>query len=206
VMLLGNYIAAHRFVTEDVAPEIRAGEPGCLAAPFGAWAILGNHDWWYGVGNVRRAFEKVGIPRKPAILLGEGIAGRADQLAHRLGRGRIRGEANWATLVENRVVALPSAIYHSVDTLGSVSVLALRADRRVPSVRQFRPAVRRFAVEFPGWICEGDEAPRKLRAANWPKRLPGDPGLPRPRGDRPGESKTLLRSYSYCCCSTLRRR
>jgi ADP-ribose pyrophosphatase len=40
-----------------------------------------------------------------------------------------------------------------------VSVLALTADHRVPLVRQFRPAVRRFTLEFPGGLRDGEEAP-----------------------------------------------
>ena len=70
--------------------------------------------------------------------------------------------SNWVSLVENRVVASPDdegAIYHSIDTMDYVSVLAVTADRRVPLVRQFRPAVRRFTLEFPGGMRDGDEAP-----------------------------------------------
>jgi ADP-ribose pyrophosphatase len=68
----------------------------------------------------------------------------------------------WVTLVENRVVAASDdegAIYHSVDTMDYVSVLAVTADGRIPLVRQFRPAVRRFTLEFPGGMRDGDEAP-----------------------------------------------
>jgi uncharacterized protein len=99
VVLLGDYIAAHRFVTEYVSPDVWTGEFARLAAPLGVWAILGNHDWLRGVGAVRRAFDKVHIPclENRAVLLGEGktrfwVAGLGDQLAHRLGRGRFRGE------------------------------------------------------------------------------------------------------------------
>jgi predicted MPP superfamily phosphohydrolase len=101
VVLLGDYIATHRFVTEHVPPDVWAGEFARLVAPLGVWAILGNHDWLHGVGAVRRAFDKVHIPRleNRAVLLGEGkarfwVAGLGDQLAHRLGRGRFRGEDN----------------------------------------------------------------------------------------------------------------
>lgn len=46
VVLLGDYLADHRFVTDrpsfrEVA-EVLAG----LRAPLGVYAILGNHDWW----------------------------------------------------------------------------------------------------------------------------------------------------------------
>jgi uncharacterized protein len=62
VVLLGDYVATHRFVTERVAPEVWAGEFARLAAPLGVLAILGNHDWWHGVDAVRRALGNVGIP------------------------------------------------------------------------------------------------------------------------------------------------
>jgi hypothetical protein len=62
VVLLGDYIATHRFVTEHVPHERWAGELGRLAAPLGVWAVLGNHDWLHGVCAVRSAFAAVGIP------------------------------------------------------------------------------------------------------------------------------------------------
>jgi ADP-ribose pyrophosphatase len=71
--------------------------------------------------------------------------------------------SDWVTLIENRVVASPDdegAIYHSIDTMDYVSVLAVTPDRRVPLVRQFRPAVRRFTLEFPGGMRDGDELPQ----------------------------------------------
>jgi predicted MPP superfamily phosphohydrolase len=98
VVLLGDYVADHRFVTEQVPSEGWAGELARLSAPLGVWAILGNHDW-YDVGVMRRAFDKVGIPclENRAVLLGEGaarfwIAGLGDQLAHWVGPGKFRGE------------------------------------------------------------------------------------------------------------------
>jgi uncharacterized protein len=99
IVLLGDYIANHRFVTEHVPPDVWAGQFARLTAPLGVWAILGNHDWWHDVGAVRGALERAGIPclENRAVLLGEGaarfwIAGLGDQLAHRLGRGTFRGE------------------------------------------------------------------------------------------------------------------
>jgi 8-oxo-dGTP pyrophosphatase MutT (NUDIX family) len=68
--------------------------------------------------------------------------------------------SNWVTLVERHVVVSPGeqgAIYHSLDTMDSVSVLALTTDNRVSLVRQFRPAVSRFTMEFPGGMRESDE-------------------------------------------------
>ena len=66
VVLLGDYVAHHRFVTERVPAAVWAGEFASLSAPLGVCAILGNHDWWFDVRPVRRAFEQVGIPSKTA--------------------------------------------------------------------------------------------------------------------------------------------
>jgi predicted MPP superfamily phosphohydrolase len=98
IVLLGDYIATHRFVTEHVPNAVWAGEFARLKAPLGVYAILGNHDWWTDLEGVRRALAKVGIPvlENRALLLGEGaqrfwLAGLGDQLAHRRGAGRFHG-------------------------------------------------------------------------------------------------------------------
>ena len=98
IVLLGDYIATHRFVTERVPYAAWAAEYARLAAPLGVYAILGNHDWWHDVAGVRQAFVKVGIPvmENRAVLLGAGsrrfwLAGLGDQLAYRLGPHQFRG-------------------------------------------------------------------------------------------------------------------
>ena len=86
----------------------------------------------------------------------------AEPIFPRIASSRTTRLSDWVTLVENRVVASPhdeGAIYHSIDTMDYVSVLALTADLRIPLVRQFRPAVRRFTLEFPGGMRDGEEAP-----------------------------------------------
>ncbi len=103
VVLLGDFEASHRFVTEHVPPAVWARELARLGAPLGVWAILGNHDWWHGVAHVRIALASVRIPvlENRAVLLGEGsrqfwLAGLGDQLAHPLGRHAFRGEDDLA--------------------------------------------------------------------------------------------------------------
>jgi hypothetical protein len=98
IVLLGDYVATHRFVTERVPYAAWAAEYARLAAPLGVHAILGNHDWWHDVTGVRQAFAKVGIPvmENRAVLLGAGsrrfwLAGLGDQLAYRLGPHQFRG-------------------------------------------------------------------------------------------------------------------
>jgi 8-oxo-dGTP pyrophosphatase MutT (NUDIX family) len=70
--------------------------------------------------------------------------------------------SEWTTLVENRVVTSTGdagAIYHSIATPDYVSILAVTSDGRIPLVRQFRPALDRFTLEFPGGLRDGEEAP-----------------------------------------------
>jgi predicted MPP superfamily phosphohydrolase len=97
-VLLGDYIATHRFVTERVPDPVWAAELARLVAPQGVWAILGNHDWWHDLHGVRNALADVRIPvlENDAVLLGpEGrrfwLAGLGDQEAYRIGRGQFVG-------------------------------------------------------------------------------------------------------------------
>lgn len=97
-LLLGDYVADHRFVTERVANEVWAAELARLTAPHGVWAILGNHDWWHDPVGIRGALEAVHIPvlENDAVHLGPEaggfwLAGIGDQLAYRIGRRRFRG-------------------------------------------------------------------------------------------------------------------
>jgi predicted MPP superfamily phosphohydrolase len=97
-VLLGDYFATHRFVTERVAPPAWAGELARLRAPLGVYSILGNHDWWHDINGVRDALQRVRIPvmENDAVLLGDSgrrfwLAGLGDQIAYRLGRGQFRG-------------------------------------------------------------------------------------------------------------------
>ncbi|HZS65089.1 MAG TPA: metallophosphoesterase [Xanthobacteraceae bacterium] len=98
VVLLGDYFATHRFVTEKVPHAVWAAELAKLQAPLGKWAILGNHDWWFDIDGVRKALADVHIPvlENKAVPLGEEsnrfwLAGVGDQLAYPLGNGKFRG-------------------------------------------------------------------------------------------------------------------
>jgi predicted MPP superfamily phosphohydrolase len=99
VVILGDYFATHRFVTERVPHAVWAAELSRLKARHGVYALLGNHDWWYDVDGVRAALRQVRIPLmvNDAVLLGAPgakfwLAGIDDQLAHYLGRNSFRGE------------------------------------------------------------------------------------------------------------------
>jgi predicted MPP superfamily phosphohydrolase len=98
VVVLGDYFATHRFVTEHVPPPAWAAELKRLKAPLGTYAIYGNHDWWYDIVGVRNALHHVGIPamQNEAVLLGAPgsgfwLAGLGDQLAHYVGPDHFEG-------------------------------------------------------------------------------------------------------------------
>lgn len=98
VLLLGDFVATHRFVTEPVPSPVWAAELARLKAPLGVHAILGNHDWWFHLSEIRLALARANIPvmENNAVLLGEAgarfwLAGIGDQLAVPLGRGHFRG-------------------------------------------------------------------------------------------------------------------
>jgi predicted MPP superfamily phosphohydrolase len=98
VVLLGDYTATYRFANEPVPYAVWSAELARLEARFGTWAILGNHDWWNDIADIRRTLADVHIPvlENDAVMLGAPdkrfwLAGLGDQLAYRLGHGRFRG-------------------------------------------------------------------------------------------------------------------
>ena len=62
IVLLGDYMSPNSWHSRRVEPEVTAAAMKNLHAPLGVYAVLGNHDWWYNGGKVRRAFEANGIP------------------------------------------------------------------------------------------------------------------------------------------------
>ncbi len=62
IVLLGDYMSPNSWHSHRVEPEVTAAAMKNLHAPLGVYAVLGNHDWWYNGGKVRRAFEANGIP------------------------------------------------------------------------------------------------------------------------------------------------
>jgi predicted MPP superfamily phosphohydrolase len=62
IVLLGDYMSPNSWPSRRVEPEVTAAAMKNLHAPLGVYCVLGNHDWWYNGGKVRRAFEANGIP------------------------------------------------------------------------------------------------------------------------------------------------
>lgn len=101
-LLLGDYMASHKWKTRTLPPSEWAALFTALKAPLGVHAILGNHDWWddpeaqrtkRGPTESRRALDLAGIPtyeNDVVRLTKDGrafwLAGLGDQVAFRLGR------------------------------------------------------------------------------------------------------------------------
>jgi uncharacterized protein len=97
IVLLGDFVCTHRFVTGYVPPGAWAEELARLKAPLGVYSILGNHDWWSaavptdppdGSRSIRRALAEVRIPvlENQSVRLAIGgrpfwLIGLGDQLA-----------------------------------------------------------------------------------------------------------------------------
>lgn len=111
VVMLGDYAAGHRWVTDWVHSKDWSEALAGLHAPLGVHAILGNHDWWEdrtcqakGTGPVfgRLALERVGIPvyENDVVKIHKDgrafwLAGLGDQIAllpgRKWGRRRFQG-------------------------------------------------------------------------------------------------------------------
>lgn len=98
IVLLGDYLTGP-FPSDPVAFEDWGRALGKLDAPLGLYAVLGNHDWWTDPDAVRATLSanRIRVMENDAIYVprsngaGFWLAGLGDQLAHKLGRGRIRG-------------------------------------------------------------------------------------------------------------------
>ena len=70
--------------------------------------------------------------------------------------------SKWMQLIEREVAfapGMPAETYHAVTQGDYVAILALTPDRRIPLVRQFRPACEAFTLELPAGMVEAGEDP-----------------------------------------------
>ena len=107
IVILGDFVAGHRFMTRQVGMAEIAPALARLKAPLGVFSILGNHDWWddltaqrEGKGPIiaARALRDAGVPvlENEVVRLTKDrqsfwIAGLGDQLAFVRGRGHFEG-------------------------------------------------------------------------------------------------------------------
>jgi uncharacterized protein len=122
ILLLGDYIASHRFSTGRHTFEDVAGAAQALSAPLGRYAITGNHDWWedqeaqrtetYGPIHATRAFEAAGIPvleNRALRLVHNGVPFWLSGTSSMIGIRR-PGRANFVSRAD-----IPAALAHVTD-------------------------------------------------------------------------------------------
>jgi len=61
VVMPGDFVIQNVLGGRFMEPEAIASELNGLRARFGAFAALGNHDWWYNGPRVKKALENAGI-------------------------------------------------------------------------------------------------------------------------------------------------
>jgi len=75
---------------------------------------------------------------------------------------RITTVSPWVALVERDVEFAPGGAvetYHALEVADYVSVVAVTPDRRLPIVRQYRPALESFTWELPAGLVDPGEDP-----------------------------------------------
>jgi len=68
----------------------------------------------------------------------------------------------WVELVARDIEFSPGSqaeVYHSVSTANYVNIVALTQHGRIPIVRQYRPAIEQFTLEFPAGLIDPGEQP-----------------------------------------------
>ena len=109
IVLLGDYVAGHRYRTGGIDSTEWAPVLGRLRAPLGVHAVMGNHDWWEDRAAQRRGAgptlfhrrlvdQGIRVLENDAIRLDTGdghfwLAGLGDQLAFPPYRGH--GRSRW---------------------------------------------------------------------------------------------------------------
>ncbi|MHC4052567.1 NUDIX hydrolase [Bradyrhizobium sp. 25ACV] len=69
----------------------------------------------------------------------------------------------WITLVERTVHDSRGELvgnFHGLALADYISIIAISSDGQVPLVRQFRPAVEQWTLEFPGGLLDAGEDPQ----------------------------------------------
>lgn len=111
VVMLGDYVAGHRYVKRQVPAPDWASVLAKLKAPLGVHAILGNHDYWndsevqregQGKTAARRALEAVGIP----------------VYENDVARLTINGHAFWIAGLGDQLAYMPAQRFRPVDRVG----------------------------------------------------------------------------------------
>lgn len=82
----------------------------------------------------------------------------------RIGDRKATVVSPWLTLVEREVFdgrGAPMGSFHGLALADYVSVIAVTAGGTLPLVRQFRPAIEQWTLEFPGGLLDEGEEPER---------------------------------------------
>ncbi len=101
VLMLGDYVASHRWQSKPVPPQAWAEEFASFTAPLGTHAVLGNHDWWDDRDAQRSG---TGPTKYGQALLNAGIP----LYQNRATRLEKDGRAFWLAGLDDQIALYPS--------------------------------------------------------------------------------------------------
>jgi len=101
VLMLGDYVADHKWQYDPIPPQAWADVFGELSAPLGVHAILGNHDWW---DDKDAQLTGEGPTKYGRALLNAGIA----LYQNRATRMEKDGKAFWLAGIDDQIALKPN--------------------------------------------------------------------------------------------------
>ncbi|MEM7669545.1 MAG: metallophosphoesterase [Pseudomonadota bacterium] len=193
IVLMGDYVAGHRFITRHVTPAEIAAKLGELRAPLGVHAILGNHDWWEdSAAQARRAGPTAfhSAFRDQGINLMENTAVRLETAGHPFW---IAGMGDPIAFLHQYDPALPRGVddidaTHASITDDAPAILLLHEPDFWPQWRA------RFAVSLAGHTHGG-----QIRLFGWSPVVPSMYGNRYAYGPVEEDSHTLVVSGGLGC-------
>jgi len=105
---------------------------------------------------------------------------------------RITTISPWVAIVEREVeftAGAASELYHAVGQRDYIAIVAVTPDRKIPIVRQYRPALERFTWELPAGLVDKGEA----AAETCNRELMEETGFP---------AKTVYALGTYAPCTS----
>lgn len=100
ILMLGDYVASHKWQYDPIPPQAWADLFGDLSAPLGTHAILGNHDWW---DDAHAQLTGGGPTRYGQALLNAGIP----LYQNRAQRFEKDGQAFWLAGIDDQLALRP---------------------------------------------------------------------------------------------------
>ncbi|MCX2724402.1 metallophosphoesterase [Roseibium salinum] len=101
ILMLGDYVASHKWQYDPIPPQAWADLFGELSAPLGTHAILGNHDWW---DDRQAQLTGTGPTEYGQALLNAGI----ELYQNRAKRIHKDGEAFWLAGLDDQMALAPN--------------------------------------------------------------------------------------------------